>query len=113
MKIQEYRKLVKKKNKYRNIHTTVDGIRFSSKREAARYDQLKFLEKHGKISELVLQPEFPIRVCGELICNYRGDFSYWYGIDRVIEDVKGFKTPVYRLKKKLLKAVLGLEVTEI
>ena len=113
MKISEFRKL-KKQSKYRSIKTVRDGVTFASKREASRYDQLKFLEKHKKITNLVLQPEFPIEVNGERICVYRADFSYFYeGNERVIEDVKGVRTPVYLLKKKLLKAAWNLEITEI
>ena len=47
-------------NKYRNIKTEVDGIKFDSKREAQRYQELKLLEKGGVISNLELQPKFEL-----------------------------------------------------
>lgn len=47
-----------KYNKYGNIKTVIDGIKFDSKRESERYLELKLLEKAGEISDLKLQPRF-------------------------------------------------------
>ncbi|MBN1114444.1 MAG: DUF1064 domain-containing protein, partial [Oligoflexia bacterium] len=49
-----------RKNKYKNVKTTVDGITFDSKKEADRYSELKLLERAGKIKDLILQPKFEI-----------------------------------------------------
>jgi len=101
-------------NKYRNVKTEVDGIRFDSRAEAKRYSELKILEKAGEISRLELQPEFVCKVEGKLICKYRADFRYFTAKERVVEDVKGFKTPIYRLKKKLVEALFkGTRIVEI
>lgn len=99
--------------KYRAIPTEVDGIRFSSKKESRRYSELKLMERAGEISGLSLQPKFPIVINGVKVCNYLADFSYLLadGMRRV-EDVKGFKTPIYNLKKRLVKAVHGVEIFE-
>ena len=106
-----------KRSKFGNERTTYDGIRFASKREAARYLGLKAAEATGKIRDLELQPEFRLEVNGKLVCKYRADFSYWvpslHGWSRVIEDVKGFRTKEYRLKKALMLAVLGIDVREV
>jgi hypothetical protein len=104
-------------NKYRNIKTVIDGITFDSKREANRYAELKLLQKAGEIWHLELQPEFLIEVNGQKICKYRADFSYWLSETAthgfVVEDAKGVKTPAYRLKKKLVKAIHGVDVKEV
>jgi hypothetical protein len=100
--------------KYRAIRTSVDGITFASKKEAGRYKTLKLLEKSNKISNLKLQPRFPIKINGALICTYVGDFEYIEGGRLVIEDVKGLKSgsaySMFRLKAKLMRAILGIEI---
>ena len=99
--------------KYGAIRTEVDGIVFASKKEARRYRELSLLQKAGLISNLGLQPKYRLLVKDELICTYIGDFIYLSsGGGIVVEDVKGFKTPVYRLKKKLMKAIYGIEIKE-
>jgi uncharacterized protein DUF1064 len=59
-----------KKRKYRNQPTIIDGIRFDSKKEAARYEELKLLEWHGDISKLALQVKFSLDIEGTHIGNY-------------------------------------------
>ena len=105
----------KRPAKYRNVRTCVDGRWFDSKREAARYQELICLQRANKIEHLKLQTEFVIEVNGHLVCKYRSDFDYfdcesgaW-----VVEDVKGFRTKEYQLKKKLMLAVLGIVVREV
>ena len=96
-------------NKYRNKKTIVDGIPFDSKKEARRYQELKLLAKGGLIKNLELQPKFEVlpayRRNGKKIeeISYIADFKFidtQRGIT-VVEDVKGFKTEVYKLKKKM------------
>ena len=106
-----------RRGKYGAIRTTVDGVTFHSKKEATRYLELKMLEKAKKIEFLKLQPKFPVVVGGIKVCTYIGDFSYR---DRktgaiIYEDVKSkvtAKLPMYRLKKKLVKAVYGIDIKE-
>lgn len=109
-----------KRSKYGAVKTTVDGITFDSAKEAKRYGELKLLERAGKIDSLVLQPVFEIFVDvsqdGDRrvrICDYRADFQYYRKRERIVEDVKGMKTPVYRIKKKLVEALYDLTITEI
>jgi hypothetical protein len=91
-------------NKYHNRKIVVDGIQFDSKAEAARYLELKNLPV---IKDLELQKKFEIipKQKGERAATYIVDFYYydttkgWY----VAEDVKGFSTDVYILKRKLFK----------
>lgn len=103
-----------KKHKYSAKKTEAHGKKFPSKKEAARWGELLLLEKAGAISNLEYQPRYPLRVNGQLICTYVADSDYFENNKRVVEDVKGFKTPVYRLKKKLLLALNpGLDHREI
>ena len=93
------------------------GITFASKAEASRYISLYLLQKAGKITRLELQPVFKMVVNGVPICKYLADFAYFENGKRVIEDVKGgnaTKTPVYRIKIKLLHALYpGIDHREI
>ncbi len=98
--------------KYRNIPTVVDNIRFASKKEAARYGELKMLEENDDITHLCWQTPFVLEVNGQKICTYVADFQYRENGKIVVEDVKGRKTPVYRLKAKLMKACWGIEIRE-
>ena len=112
MKIDEYRKL-KGKPKYSNEKTVVEGIKFDSKKEANRYSELRLLEAHGAIQSLEVQPKFQLVVNGQRIGAYVGDFKYIEEGETVIEDAKGFKTRVYGLKKRLMKALFGIEIKEV
>lgn len=106
----------KRRQKYHAKPVTIDGVRFASKAEGARYGFLKHRLADGLIAELELQPSFALLVQGgKKVGVYKADFAY---IDcatgeRVIEDVKGMKTPVYRLKKKIVEAVHGITIREI
>lgn len=86
---------------------------FASRREARRYTELALLEKAGQIRALEKQPKFYIKINGHDVCTYTADFAYFDGERRIVEDAKGFRTPVYRLKKKLMKAVFGIDVQEV
>lgn len=91
---------------------TVDGIVFHSKKEATRYSELKLLHEFGKITNLELQPRWNIVIGDQKICTYVADFSYEERGEFVVEDAKGVKTPVYLLKKKLMKAVHNIDIRE-
>lgn len=113
-----------KPNKYKNVQTVVDNITFSSKHEANRYQKLKVMQKAGLIADLELQPKYWLIVNDVKICRYIADFKY-VDVEKtklqdavtgdfvvVVEDAKGVKTPVYRLKKKLMKAIYNIDVLE-
>lgn len=96
-----------KKSKYGAKKCEYDGIKFDSQKERDRYIELKQLEKFGAISELKLQVPFVLQDGFEfngkkiLPIKYIADFTYWENGELVIEDVKGKKTDVYELKKKM------------
>jgi len=100
------------RQKYGAVAVTVDGHRFASKAEAARYRVLKAREDAGEIEGLELQPRFPLVVNGERVGVYVADFRYREKSEMVTEDVKGIRTPVYRLKKRLVKALYGIDIRE-
>lgn len=102
-------------SKYGNIPQRVDGVFFHSKREARRYKELKALSQVGVISELETQPKFKLDINGTHICNYFADFKYFDNErnQEVVEDVKGVRTQVYKLKKRMMKAIHDIEVEEI
>lgn len=104
-------------SKYGNEPTVIDGKRFASKAEARRYGFLKVQQMAGEIADLECQPRFPLRVDGVLICTYVADFRYrdLRSGEVVVEDVKSAptRTPVYRIKAKLLKALEGVTVVEV
>lgn len=81
------------------------GHMHDSKLEARRCAELHLLERAGAISHLEQQPEYPCIVNGDKICTYRADFRYFEGDARVVEDTKGFETPDFKLKKKLVEAL--------
>lgn len=100
-----------RKSKYGNIKTEAAGIKFHSRREAKRYMDLRLLEEAGEISKLERQVVYPIEINGLKVCEYVADFVYEKnGV--VVEDAKGYKTDLFALKSKLMKAVHGIEVIE-
>ena len=105
-----------RRGKYDAQKTTVDNIRFHSKKEANRYGELKMLQLAGAIRGLELQVKYPLIVHNHLICSYVADFRYDEHLNgswlRVVEDTKGYRTREYRLKKKLMLAIHGIEIRE-
>lgn len=106
---------VPKRSKYGAVRTEVDGIMFASKAEASHYSSLKLLERAGAITDLELQPRYTLTVNKMHVGVYVADFRFTdtaTGKTRV-QDVKGVKTPAYRLKKKLVRAIHGIEIEEV
>jgi hypothetical protein len=99
-------------SKYHAHPVSIDNIRFDSKAESRRYLELKTLQQAGEISGLEIHPCYPLEVCGHKIGRYEADFSYIINGRLVVEDVKGVKTDVYRLKKKLMLALHNIEILE-
>lgn len=99
-------------SKYRNVRTTIGTHKFASKREAKRYCELRLLEHAGRIENLHLQQKFPLMVNGVKVCTYIADFCYVERGLPVVEDVKGVRTPIYRLKAKLMQACYDIKIRE-
>jgi len=97
-------------SKYKARRTTIEGITFASKGEAMRYLDLKRLEQAGHIRNLRLQVGYPLAVNGFKLCTYVADFVYEEAGTTIVEDFKGIKTAIFRLKAKMMKALLGIEL---
>ena len=102
-------------NKYHATRTVVDGITFDSKREAARYAELKLMQRAGLISDLRRQVKYELipKQQGERAVSYIADFVYSENGQTVVEDVKGVRTPVYKIKKKLMLWRHGVKIREV
>lgn len=124
-------------NKYRNKkYTSTDGITFDSKKEYRRYNELRLLEKAGKIEDLARQVKFVLipgqyeetdevytkgkhkgmKKQGALLereCAYYADFVYKENGKLVVEDTKGVRTPDYILKRKMMLYFYGIRIKEV
>lgn len=125
-------------SKYHNRKITYNGESYDSIKEYRRHDELKLLERAGKISGLQRQVKFVLiptqrEICKEVFKKgknkglpkpgkalesevaYYADFVYWQDGKRVVEDVKSpaTKTAMYILKRKLLLYVHGIRIKEI
>jgi hypothetical protein len=89
----------------------VGSIKFDSAKEANRYSELKLLEYAGKIRDLELQPRYELLATFKKngktyrAITYIADFAYWDNDKKrhVVEDTKGFKTEVFKIKHKLFE----------
>lgn len=101
-------------SKYRAKKKVVDGITFDSIKEANRYLELKLLERAQKIQDLQIQVKFPLipksDYGGEI--RYIADFTYYENGKLIVEDCKGYRTDIYKLKKRLLAEKYGIEIKE-
>lgn len=107
-------------NKYGNTKVVRNGRKFASKHEAGRYTELLLLQRAGKISDLKTQVSYLLipaqydekHRCIERSCKYVADFVYMEDGELVVEDAKGMKTDVYRIKKKMMLYKYGIRIRE-
>ena len=101
-------------NKFNAKKTVVDGITFDSRREASRYQVLKEQEKAGEISDLRLQQRYELvpKHGKNRAVFYIADFVYVKNGEEVVEDCKGYRTDVYKLKKKIFEWKYDKEILE-
>jgi hypothetical protein len=117
------------RRKYANVKEVVDGITFDSRKEAARYRQLKLLHLAGEITEPELQPKYPLKVYqpdgtyrdvkirsagypNGRRATYTADFRYQdkRAGCQIVEDVKGMDTTASRLRRAVVEAIYGIEI---
>lgn len=98
----------KRASKYNNVKVG----EYDSKKEAVRAQELELLQKAGEINNLRHHTVFDLVVNGVIIGKYESDFDYYNPHAYVVEDAKGVRTDVYKLKKKLMKAIHGIEILE-
>ena len=108
-------------SKYHSRKTEIDGIIFDSKKEANRYCELKLMERAGEITDLRRQVRYeinqPYEIAGKKIRGiyYVADFVYYDNEtgEPIVEDVKGMRTDVYKIKKKLFESKYNIEIKEV
>ena len=106
----------RKKHKYNAEKIIIDNIEFDSKKEANRYLELKLLLRAGEIKNLILQPKYLLQEKFEYQNKkyrpvyYIADFEYIQNGKKVVEDVKGMKTQVYLLKRKIFLYQYGKDI---
>ena len=107
-------------NKYHNVKTTLNGIKFDSIKERNYYIKLKMLEKTGQISDLRLQVPYILIETFKLEnktfrqMKYVADFVYKDITGKYhVVDAKGFRTKEYELKKKLMAWKYGIIIEEV
>lgn len=106
---------LRRPSKYHNRPTVVGNVRFDSAKEARRWQELHWLQQAGEISGLDRQVSFDLfGANGVKVAAYRADFVYLElkTMHLIIEDVKGVRTPLYKLKKRLLEAQ-GYAIREV
>ena len=108
-----------KTSKYHNKKCIYDGIKFDSKKEMYRWIYLKQLEDYKKINNLQrqvkyeLQPSYIINNKKIRAITYIADFVYEENNKIIVEDTKGMRTDVYKLKKKLFEYKYNIEIKEV
>lgn len=101
----------RKRSKHGNVRVGVVDAR-DSKREDARYQELKLLLAAGEIEDLKHHVTFSLHVNGVHICDYQSDFTYKRNGKEVVEDAKGQKTRLYIIKRALMYACHGIAIRE-
>ena len=107
-------------SKYHNRKITVNGETFDSIKEYQRFRELQLLERAGEISDLrrqvphlLIPAQYDGKKCVERECNYIADFEYLENGKKVVEDTKGYKTPEYIIKRKLMLLCYGIRIKEV
>lgn len=116
--MEEYRKISKKKAKYGNEKVDYNGMIFDSKREADYAKKLEYLKHAHELKERVTRIEYQvpysITAKNKVVATYFADFRVTYGdLYQEVIDVKGYRTPLYILKKKLVEALYNIKIIEI
>lgn len=112
------------KNKYGNRKIEYNGEKYDSVKEYRRHDELKLLERAGRISGLQRQVKFELipaqKIGGKVVeraCTYVADFVYTENGETCVEDVKGYKGggayAIFTIKRKLMLHVHGIRIKEI
>ena len=105
-------------NKYHNKKCIYKDMTFDSKKERDYYIVLEMMLKNNQITDLKTQVKFELQPSfkfnGKTIrsINYIADFTYVKNGKLIIVDTKGYRTEVYKLKKKMMQ-YKGYNIEEI
>lgn len=106
--------------KYHNEKVSIGNESFDSKKEARRYQFLVLMQRAGQITNLQRQVKYELipaqyigGKCVERAVTYTSDFEYDKPSgEHIVEDCKGFRTDVYKLKKKHMLYKFGIRILE-
>lgn len=101
---------MKLQHKFKAIRCEQDGFKFASKKELKRYLELKILLSAGEVLLFLMQVPFHLPGGVKYVCDFQ---VFWNDGNVTFEDVKGFRTPMYILKKKQVEALYPIEILEI
>ncbi len=98
------------RHKFNAKPTETDGIKFSSKREARYYGELLLAKRSGDL--LFFLRQVPLHLPGGVryVCDF---LEFWKNGDVRFVDTKGFKTPMYIAKRKIVEATYPIQITEV
>ena len=107
--------------KYHSRKITIDNQTFDSMKEFGRWKDLQRLLGAGVITELKRQVKFELipsqkNEFGKVIerpVTYVADYVYTKNGKQIVEDVKGYKTKEYVIKRKLMLYVHGIRIHEV
>ncbi len=98
------------RHKFNAVRTEHNGVKYASKKEARYAQELEFLQKAGDVIFFLRQ--VPFHLPGNV--RYVVDFQIFYADGKVVfADVKGFKTPEYIMKKKMVESLYPIEIEEV
>lgn len=98
------------RHKFNAVRTDVDGVKFSSKREAAYYQQLRVAVKSGELLFFLRQVPFHLTGGVRYCCDF---VEFWKSGEVRFVDTKGFRTPMYKIKRKQVEALYPIQITEV
>lgn len=98
------------KHKFKAKPTELDGIKFSSKKEAKYYSELKLAQKSKELVFFLRQVPFYLPGGVKYVCDFQ---EFWADGTVRFVDVKGFKTPQYKAKKKMVQSLYPIEILEV
>lgn len=97
-------------HKYNAVRTECDNFKFASKAEKAYYEKLKLLKQTGDISFFLMQVPIHLKSGIKYVCDF---VVFWTNGEVTFEDVKGMKTSVYKLKRKIVEQEYPFAIKEI
>ena len=112
-------------SKYQNKKIVIDGITFDSKKEAKVYGELKLLKQAGEIKDFTRQQSFELipsqyeiingkKKCVEKPVQYKADFVVEHlDGEKSVVDAKGMRTPIYVIKRKLMRYLHKINIKEV
>lgn len=97
-------------HKFNAVRTEIDGIKFASKKEARHYSDLLLARKSGDLLFFLRQVPFHLPGDVRYVCDFQ---EFWKSGEVRFVDIKGFRTPMYKAKLKMVEATYPIKITEV